>query len=98
MISFFRNAFNTLFVGRLAYDVTEKKLRREMEHYGNVVDIKIVCDNEGKPRGYAFVEFEKDEEMTAAFKKADGKKIEGRRIVVDVERGRYVLMKIEIRV
>ena len=43
-----------------------------------------------KPRGYAFVEFEREEDMTAAYKRSDGKKIDGRRILVDVERGRWV--------
>ena len=44
----------------------------------------------GQPRGYAFVEFEKETDMTEAYKRADAKKLDGRRIVVDVERGRYV--------
>ena len=50
----------------------------------------MVEDQDGKPRGYAFVEFEDEADMKVAYNKADGKKIEGRRIVVDVERGRTV--------
>ena len=82
------NAYHTLFIGRLAYDTTDKKLRREMENYGAVKNVKMVVDLEGKPRGYAFVEFEREEDMTNAYRRADGKKIDGRRIVADVERGR----------
>lgn len=48
-----------------------------------------VCRN-GKPRGYAFVEFDHKNDMKNAYKLADGRKIDGRRIVVDVERGRTV--------
>jgi len=44
----------------------------------------------GKFRGYAFIQFAKEEDMKSAFKDADAKKINGRRIVVDVERGRTV--------
>ena len=44
----------------------------------------------GKHRGYAFIEFEHKKDMKEAYKQADGKKIEGRRVVVDVERGRTV--------
>ncbi len=44
----------------------------------------------GKPRGYAFVEFEHKNDMKTAYKMADGRKIEGRRVLVDVERGRTV--------
>lgn len=47
-------------------------------------------DSEGKPRGYAFIEFEREKDMKAAYKDADGIKVLGRRIVVDVERGRTV--------
>ena len=34
--------FKTLFVGRLSYDVTEKKLRREFEEYGPIKSVSIV--------------------------------------------------------
>ena len=77
-------------MGRLSYDTNDKKLRREFEEYGEIRSVKVVTDNEGKHRGYAFVEFEREEDMNLAYKRADGKKIDGRRIVVDVERGRLV--------
>lgn len=84
------NCYNTLFVGRLAYEVTERKLLREMETFGPVKDIKIIKDKEGKSRGYAFVEYEHEEDMKRAYRAADGMRIEGREIVVDVERGHTV--------
>lgn len=82
------NAYNTLFVGRLSYDTNDKKLRREFEQFGNIKSLRIVTDLDGKSRGYAFIEFEREEDLTMAYKRADGKKIDSRRIVVDVERGR----------
>jgi len=84
------NCYNTLFVGRLAYEVTEGKLLREMEAFGPVKDIKLVSDKQGKSRGIAFVEYENEEDMKRAYRAADGIKIEGREIVVDVERGHTV--------
>mmetsp|Transcript_38458 Transcript_38458/g.43328 ORF Transcript_38458/g.43328 Transcript_38458/m.43328 type:complete len:318 (-) Transcript_38458:355-1308(-) len=84
------NCYNTLFVGRLAYEVTERKLLREMEAFGAVKDIKLVFDKEGKSRGICFVEYENEEDMKRAYRAADGIKIEGREIVVDVERGHTV--------
>ena len=81
----------TLFVGRLSYDVSESKLRRELEAYGPVKALRIVHDAvTDKPRGYAFVEFHSGRDMKTAFRAADAKKLEGRRLVVDVERGRTV--------
>ena len=85
------NCYNTLFVGRLAYEVTERKLLREMEAYGPVKDLKLVTNKSTeKSRGYAFVEYENEEDMKRAYRAADGMRLEGRAIVVDVERGHTV--------
>nr|P09406.1 RecName: Full=U1 small nuclear ribonucleoprotein 70 kDa; Short=U1 snRNP 70 kDa; Short=U1-70K; Short=snRNP70 [Xenopus laevis]CAA30972.1 U1 70K [Xenopus laevis] len=88
------DAFKTLFVARVNYDTTESKLRREFEVYGPIKRIHIVynkgSEGSGKPRGYAFIEYEHERDMHSAYKHADGKKIDGRRVLVDVERGRTV--------
>lgn len=39
---------------------------------------------------YAFLEYENEDDMRIAYKRADGRKIDGRRVLVDVERGRTV--------
>ncbi|GMF40794.1 unnamed protein product [Phytophthora fragariaefolia] len=84
------DAYKTLFVGRISYETTEQQLRHEFEQYGPVKSVRLVEDPDGKSRGYGFVEYEKEEDLKAAYKYADGKKIDGRRVVVDVERGRTV--------
>lgn len=84
------NAFNTLFVARLSYNTTEEKLKQEFQDYGPVKSVAIAKTEDGKSRGYAFVEFEADADMKNAYKRADGRKIDGRRVLVDVERGRTV--------
>jgi len=85
-----KDAYKTLFVARLAYDVIEEDLKKEFEFYGAVKSVKVLRDKKGKSRGYAFVEFESSKELKEAYKDADGRKINGRRILVDVERGRTV--------
>ncbi|XP_023236733.1 U1 small nuclear ribonucleoprotein 70 kDa-like isoform X1 [Centruroides sculpturatus] len=83
--------YKTLFVARINYDTSESKLRREFEVFGPIKKIGIVHNkNTGKPRGYAFIEYEHERDMHSAYKHADGKKIDGRRVLVDVERGRTV--------
>lgn len=105
------NCYNTLFVGRLAYETTERKLLREFETYGPVKDLKLILKRSGTAdsngdtslglgmssknktddsRGYAFVEFENEEDMKRAYRGADGKRLDGKEIVVDVERGHTV--------
>ncbi|KAF9089742.1 hypothetical protein BGX29_005158 [Mortierella sp. GBA35] len=82
--------YKTLHISRLSYECTEKDLRREFTMYGPIENVRVVKDTEDKSRGYAFIEFEREKDMKAAYKDADGLKIMGRRIVVDVERGRTV--------
>jgi len=86
----------TLFVGRLSYSVDERDLEREFGRYGPISHIRIVRDEtdpdpkKHKSKGYAFIEFERDSDMKAAYKDADGLKLKDRRMLVDVERGRTV--------
>lgn len=83
--------FKTLFVARINYDTSESKLRREFEVYGPVKKIVVIHNTiNGKPRGYAFIEYEHERDMRSVYKHADGKKIDGRRVLVDVERARTV--------
>lgn len=81
--------YRTLFVARLNYDTSEAKLRREFETYGPIKKITQINDTTtSKPRGYAFIEFKHQKDMHEAYKRADGKRIDGKRVLVDVERGR----------
>lgn len=85
------DAYKTLFVARLAYDVSEDDLKYEFEYYGNVVKSVVIQNSKKKKsRGYAFVEFERSKDLKEAYKDADGRKINNKRILVDVERGRTV--------
>lgn len=83
--------FKTLFVSRINYYTSESKLRREFESYGPIKAIRLInSSTTEKPRGYAFIEYEHERDMHSAYKHADGKKLDGRRVLVDVERARTV--------
>ncbi|CEI95951.1 hypothetical protein RMCBS344292_10125 [Rhizopus microsporus] len=72
--------FNTLFVTHLSPELTESDLQREFEVYGHIKKVTKKCQ----------AKFEREKDMRAAYKDADGLKILGRRILVDVERARTV--------
>jgi len=56
--------FRTIFIGRVNYDTTESKLKREFESYGPIKRIVLAKDKKtAKPRGYAFVEYEHERDM-----------------------------------
>ncbi|KAI5481296.1 hypothetical protein MNV49_004918 [Pseudohyphozyma bogoriensis] len=82
--------YKTLFVGRLPYALDEHDLRREFEMYGPLDRIRLVRDKDGKSRGYAFLIYEREKDMKAAYKDAEGLKLMNRRLLIDVERGRTV--------
>ncbi|GAA99467.1 hypothetical protein E5Q_06166 [Mixia osmundae IAM 14324] len=82
--------YRTIFISRLHRDATEEQLRKEFDLYGRIENLKIIRDSKEKSRGYAFILYERERDMKAAYKDADGLKILGKRILVDVERGRTV--------
>ncbi|KAJ4362573.1 hypothetical protein N0V83_010667 [Neocucurbitaria cava] len=92
------DAFKTLFVSRLDYGVTSDDLEREFGRYGPIERIRIVenvnASSDAPPKkrkcGYAFIVYEREKDMKAAYKETDGIKIKDRRVLVDVERGRTV--------
>ncbi|KAL9105358.1 MAG: hypothetical protein Q9227_009446 [Pyrenula ochraceoflavens] len=89
------DAFKTLFVARLSYDVKENDLEREFSRFGPIERIRIVKNENDKNskkahRGYAFIVYEREKDMRAAYKETDGIRIKDRRVLVDVERGRTV--------
>jgi len=62
------DAFKTLFVSRINFDTSDSKLRREFEKYGKIKKINMIKNAAtGKPRGYAFIEFEKERDMHGKF-------------------------------
>ncbi len=53
-----------MFVGNLSFDVTREELIEAFGSAGKVVDAKVPTDREtGRPRGFAFVEFEDEESV-----------------------------------
>ena len=59
-----KDPYKTLFVARLSYELTEDDLRREFERYGRIRDVKLIKDKEKqKSRGYAFIEFERSNDL-----------------------------------
>ncbi|KAF2718111.1 RNA-binding domain-containing protein [Polychaeton citri CBS 116435] len=89
--------YRTLFVARLSYNTKKEDLEEVFSRYGPIERIRIVIGNgktdkknHMKMRGYAFIVFEREKDMRAAYKETDGIRIKDRRITVDIERGRTI--------
>jgi RNA recognition motif-containing protein len=75
---------NKVFVGNLSFDVTREELIEAFGAAGKVVDAKVPTDREtGRPRGFAFVEFESDEAAAKSIELLNGKDLKGRPLRVN---------------
>ena len=78
-----------LFVGSLAYTVTDDELQQFFATAGNVVSAKVIMDREtNRSKGFGFVEMGSDDEAKAAIAQLDGKELNGRAISVNEARPR----------
>jgi RNA recognition motif-containing protein len=73
-----------MYIGNLAYDVTENDLKNAFSEFGEVSSVKIITDKfSGRPKGFGFVEMPDNSEADQAIKALNGKVLNGRRIKVN---------------
>jgi cold-inducible RNA-binding protein len=78
-----------LFVGNLSYDVTEPELRGLFSEVGPPSSVYLATDREsGKPRGFAFVEFNTATEGEEAIRRFNDHSFKGRALAVTEARAR----------
>ncbi len=76
-----------LYVGGLAYTVTDTELEEVFAQQGKVVSAVVIKDRDsGQSKGFGFVEMEDDKEAESAIKELSGKEVSGRAIVVNQAR------------
>jgi RNA recognition motif-containing protein len=76
-----------IYVGNLAFDVTEDELTSEFSAFGTVESVAIPVDRDSnRPRGFAFVEMPTKSEAIAAIAALNGKSLKDRTIVVNESR------------
>jgi len=78
------NQKNDIFVGNLAFNTTEEQLHQAFSEIGRVINVRLVTDVEtGKPRGFAFVEFEEAQAALSAIRNMKDYELNGRRLRVN---------------
>jgi cold-inducible RNA-binding protein len=78
-----------IYIGNLAFEVTEDELSAEFGTFGKVESVAIPTDRfSRRPRGFAFVEMESKSEAEAAIAGLNGKSLKERTIVVNESRPR----------
>lgn len=78
-----------IYVGNLAYGVTEEDLRSAFVKFGNVTRVNLIIDREtGRSKGFGFVEMPDDSSADAAIKALNGTDLGGRSMKVSEARPR----------
>jgi len=78
-----------IYVGNLAYSITEDDLRQAFEAFGEVTSANIIKDKfTGQSKGFGFVEMPAKEQAEAAIAGMNGKEMKGRALNVNEARPR----------
>jgi len=76
---------NTIFMGNLSFKTSEDSIRSFLEDCGEVVDVRIAKNPDGKMKGFCHVEFADNEAASKAVQK-NGQDLDDRQIRVDLSR------------
>lgn len=75
---------NTLFVGNIAYDASDRDLNQLFGTLENVADVRVAVDKaSGWPRGFAHAEFHSVQDALNARDKLDGRELRRRKLIVN---------------
>src|ERR687885_2215889 len=75
---------NKLYVGGLAYSITDGQLQELFSAHGSVESARVITDKfTGQSRGFGFVEMASGSEAQAAISSLNGTQYEGRSLMVN---------------
>ena len=78
-----------VWVGNLSFDTTDESLTKAFESIGKVVSVKIPRRNDGRSKGFGFVEFETLEDANKAVEEWKGQReLDGRPVEVNIAKPR----------
>ncbi len=73
-----------IYVGNLAYSVTEEDLKKAFEAFGQVASANVIRDQfSDRSKGFGFVEMPESSEAQAAISGLNGKELNGRSLNVN---------------
>ncbi|MCU0832951.1 MAG: RNA-binding protein [Chromatiaceae bacterium] len=73
-----------IYVGNLAYSVTEDDLRQAFAPYGDITSVSLITDKfSGQSKGFGFVEMPNNSQADAAIKALNETSLKGRNMKVN---------------
>ncbi len=73
-----------LYVGNLAYTVTDGTLEQMFAAHGSVQSAQVIMDRDtGRSKGFGFVEMDSEQQAQAAISALNGQQMDGRNLTVN---------------
>lgn len=67
-----------LLLQNLCESIDNAKLQEMFQKFGNILSSKVVMSDNGKSKGYGFVQFESEDSANAAIEKLNGSSVGGK--------------------
>ncbi|OHT14244.1 hypothetical protein TRFO_15395 [Tritrichomonas foetus] len=77
---------STIYINNLPADTTAEQITEKFNEYGQVKSVRLLQTSSGECRGYAFLDYQTDEEMNKAIAEANDSEFRGNRIKVEKSR------------
>jgi cold-inducible RNA-binding protein len=75
---------NKVFIGNLAFAVTDRQLQQLFQRHGMVQSAKVIFNKStGRSKGYGFVEMSSEDQARRAIEALNGTQLEGRTLIVN---------------
>ncbi|KAA8518658.1 hypothetical protein F0562_016132 [Nyssa sinensis] len=77
-----KSGIGNVFIKNLNESIDNVKLQEMFQKFGNIWSCKVVMSEDGKSKGYGFVQFESEESANAAIEKLNGSTVDGKQMYV----------------
>ncbi|KAF7818707.1 polyadenylate-binding protein 7-like [Senna tora] len=77
-----KSGIGNVFVKNLAESIDNVGLQDLFQKYGNILSCKVVTSEDGKSKGYGYVQFQSEESANAAIEKMNGSTVRDKQIYV----------------
>lgn len=75
-----------LFVGNISWSASKEDLENIFAQHGELAEVILIKDENGRSKGFGFIEFVNDEDASNALKALNGFEIDGRALFVNEAR------------
>jgi polyadenylate-binding protein len=77
-----KKQFTNIFIKNLEESITTEQLKQMFQEFGNITSAVVALDDQGKSKGFGFVNFSTHEEAAAACDELNEKEVNGKKLFV----------------